>query len=414
MEIGISTASLYPTLLEDALAQLIEQQVPVAELFLNTFSELSPALREKVKSQLGQSSIRAVSVHPFTSVLESSLFFTSYSRRFEDGVELYRRYFDYAAQMGAKILVFHGNHRNTSRPPQRYYERFARLRQAAAADGYTVLLDGTNASDDAGDRPGMAALRELEVRSPLRECGVTKAQVRQLSRQAGLFTWNKPAYACLATRVPSGTAITAEDLARVERSEDALRAMGFSDLRVRLTPDGARLELPPEQIGRAAAMREDILAALGGDFRRLVLDLKPALTPEQLDQRILRDFDANPNKSFKNVVSGLFPAKLTPVMVALSGITPDKKVHDISREERQNFVHLIKNLEMTITGLRDYREAIITKGGVSVKEINPSTMESKLVKGLYFIGEVLDLDAVTGGFNLQIAWSTAYAAGNAV
>ena len=108
------------------------------------------------------------------------------------------------------------------------------------------------------------------------------------------------------------------------------------------------------------------------------------------------------------------PAKLTPVMVALSGITPDKKVHDISREERQNFVHLIKNLEMTITGLRDYREAIITKGGVSVKEINPSTMESKLVKGLYFIGEVLDLDAVTGGFNLQIAWSTAYAAGNAV
>ena len=147
---------------------------------------------------------------------------------------------------------------------------------------------------------------------------------------------------------------------------------------------------------------------------RLVLDLKPALTAEQLDQRVLRDFDANPNKSFKNVASGLFPAKLTPVMIRLSGIDPDKKVHDISREERQRFVHLIKNLEMTVTGLRDYREAIITKGGVSVKEINPSTMESKLVKGLYFIGEVLDLDAVTGGFNLQIAWSTAYAAGNAM
>ena len=147
---------------------------------------------------------------------------------------------------------------------------------------------------------------------------------------------------------------------------------------------------------------------------RLVLDLKPALTAEQLDQRILRDFDASPNNSFKNVASGLFPAKLTPVMVELSGIHPDKKVHDISREERQGFVRLIKNLEMTVTGLRDYREAIITKGGVSVKEINPSTMESKLVKGLYFIGEVLDLDAVTGGFNLQIAWSTAYAAGNAV
>ena len=147
---------------------------------------------------------------------------------------------------------------------------------------------------------------------------------------------------------------------------------------------------------------------------RLMLDLKPALTSEQLDQRVLRDFDANPNKSFKNVASGLFPAKLTPVMIRLSGIEPDKKVHDISRDERQRFVHLIKNLEMTVTGLRDYREAIITKGGVSVKEINPSTMESKLVKGLYFIGEVLDLDAVTGGFNLQIAWSTAYAAGNAV
>lgn len=147
---------------------------------------------------------------------------------------------------------------------------------------------------------------------------------------------------------------------------------------------------------------------------RLMLDLKPALTSEQLDQRVLRDFDANPNKSFKNVASGLFPAKLTPVMIRLSGIEPDKKVHDISRDERQRFVRLIKNLEMTVTGLRDYREAIITKGGVSVKEINPSTMESKLVKGLYFIGEVLDLDAVTGGFNLQIAWSTAYAAGNAV
>ena len=147
---------------------------------------------------------------------------------------------------------------------------------------------------------------------------------------------------------------------------------------------------------------------------RLMLDLKPALTSEQLDQRVLRDFDANPNKSFKNVASGLFPAKLTPVMIRLSGIDPDKKVHDISRDERQRFVHLIKNLEMTVTGLRDYREAIITKGGVSVKEINPSTMESKLVKRLYFIGEVLDLDAVTGGFNLQIAWSTAYAAGNAV
>ena len=147
---------------------------------------------------------------------------------------------------------------------------------------------------------------------------------------------------------------------------------------------------------------------------KAVLDLKPALSEEQLDQRILREFDANPNKSFKNVIGSLFPAKLTPVMIGLSDIDQDKKVHDISREERQGFVKLTKSLPMTVTGLRDYKEAIITKGGVAVKEINPSTMESKFVKGLYFIGEVLDLDAVTGGFNLQIAWSTAYAAGNAV
>ena len=147
---------------------------------------------------------------------------------------------------------------------------------------------------------------------------------------------------------------------------------------------------------------------------RAVLDLKPALSEEQLDQRILREFDANQNKSFKNVIGSLFPAKLTPVMIALGDIEPDKKVHDISREERQGFVKLTKSLPMIVTGLRDYKEAIITKGGVAVKEINPSTMESKYVKGLYFIGEVLDLDAVTGGFNLQIAWSTAYAAGNAV
>lgn len=146
----------------------------------------------------------------------------------------------------------------------------------------------------------------------------------------------------------------------------------------------------------------------------LSVDLKPALTFEQLDARVLRDFEENQNKCFKNVVGGLFPAKLTPVMIALSGIDPEKKVNIISREERQRFVNLMKKLEMTVTGLRDFKEAIITKGGVSVKEINPSTMESKKVPGLYFIGEVLDLDAVTGGFNLQIAWSTAYAAGNAV
>ena len=147
---------------------------------------------------------------------------------------------------------------------------------------------------------------------------------------------------------------------------------------------------------------------------RLCIDLKPALSQEQLDQRILRDFEENRNKQFKNSVDRLFPAKLKPIMIELSGISAEKKVNEISKEERIRFVKLIKEFPMTLTGLRSYKEAIITKGGVSVKEIDPGTMESKKIKGLYFIGEVLDLDAVTGGFNLQIAWSTAAAAGNAV
>lgn len=145
---------------------------------------------------------------------------------------------------------------------------------------------------------------------------------------------------------------------------------------------------------------------------KLKIDLKPALSEEQLDGRILRDFEANKNKQFKNSIGGLFPGKLIPIMIELSGIDPEKKVNEISKEDRVKFVTLIKNFELTIEGLRDYNEAVITKGGVSIKEINPATMESKLVKNLFFIGEVLDLDALTGGFNLQIAWSTAYAAGS--
>ena len=146
----------------------------------------------------------------------------------------------------------------------------------------------------------------------------------------------------------------------------------------------------------------------------LEIDLKPALTDEQLDHRILRDFEENKNRQFKNALGKLFPSKLIPVMVLLSGIDPEKKVNEVTREERQAFVRLIRHLPLTLTGLRDYREAIITKGGVSVKEVDPGTMESKLVKGLYFAGEVLDLDAVTGGFNLQIAWSTGCAAGRGI
>lgn len=147
---------------------------------------------------------------------------------------------------------------------------------------------------------------------------------------------------------------------------------------------------------------------------RLVIDLKPALSEEQLDKRVLRDFEEAKNKQFRNALGGLFPAKLIPVMVERSQIPPEKRVNEISREERRKLIYEIKNFELTITGLRDYNEAIITKGGVHVKEIHPSTMESRLVSGLYFAGEVLDLDAVTGGFNLQIAWSTAYAAGSSI
>lgn len=144
------------------------------------------------------------------------------------------------------------------------------------------------------------------------------------------------------------------------------------------------------------------------------LDLKPALTREQLDARILREFEAGPNKQFKNVIGVLFPSSLTPIMLELGGIPADKKIHDISREERQHFIDLIKAFPFTITGMGEFKEAIITRGGVSVKEINPGTMESKKISGLYFAGEVLDLDAVTGGYNLQIAWSTAYLAAQAI
>ena len=144
------------------------------------------------------------------------------------------------------------------------------------------------------------------------------------------------------------------------------------------------------------------------------LDLKPALTKEQLDARILREFETGQNKQFKNVIGVLFPSSLTPVMLELGGIPAEKKIHDISREERQHFVDLVNAFPFTITGMGEFKEAIITKGGVSVKEINPGTMESKKISGLYFAGEVLDLDAVTGGYNLQIAWSTAYLAAQAI
>ena len=144
---------------------------------------------------------------------------------------------------------------------------------------------------------------------------------------------------------------------------------------------------------------------------KLNLDLKPALIWEQLDKRILRDFEEKKNKQLKNALDGLLPAKMIPVIIQLTQIPPEKYVHDITKEERQMLVELLKNLPLTVTGTRPFTEAIITQGGVSVKDINPSTMESKRIENLYFAGEVLDLDALTGGFNLQIAWSTGYLAG---
>lgn len=144
---------------------------------------------------------------------------------------------------------------------------------------------------------------------------------------------------------------------------------------------------------------------------KLSIDLKPALTVEQLDGRILRDFEKNINKNFSNSLDELLPKKLIPIVIRRSNIDPNKKVSFITKDERNKLVNVIKNLDYEFLSFRGYAEAIITKGGVSVKEINPSTMESKIVKGVFFAGEILDVDAVTGGYNLQIAWSTGYLAG---
>lgn len=143
----------------------------------------------------------------------------------------------------------------------------------------------------------------------------------------------------------------------------------------------------------------------------LNLDLKNALSREQLDKRILRDFEKNSNKQFKNSLDELLPSKLIPVVVKLCGIDESKPVNLITREERENLISLLKGMKMTVSSTRGFTEAIITGGGVSVKDINPSTMESKLIKNLYFAGEIIDVDALTGGFNLQIAWSTGHLAG---
>ncbi len=147
---------------------------------------------------------------------------------------------------------------------------------------------------------------------------------------------------------------------------------------------------------------------------KLILNLKPAMDEEMLDKRLLRDFEENSHKAFKNALGGLFPAKLIPVMVELSGIDGEKKVYDVTRKERLFLVKLIQNLPLTITGTRGFTEAIVTQGGIPVSEVNPSSMESRLCKGLYLAGEMLDIDALTGGYNLQLAWSTGHLAGTSV
>lgn len=144
---------------------------------------------------------------------------------------------------------------------------------------------------------------------------------------------------------------------------------------------------------------------------KLQIDFKPALTNEKLDARIQRDFEKMKNKQFKNSLNELLPQKLIPIIIEKSGINPDKQVNEITRTERLNLVALLKNFELTIKDFKEIEEAIVTAGGVSIKEINPKTMESKLINGLYFAGEIIDVDAYTGGFNLQIAYSTGYTAG---
>lgn len=166
----------------------------------------------------------------------------------------------------------------TNNPADRcYYCKriiFEAIVKAAAEDGFSVLLDGTNASDDAGDRPGMRAIRELSVLSPLRECGLTKAEVRQLSKEAGLFTWDKPAYACLATRIPTGETITEEKLRATEAAEDFLFFLGLKDFRVRRLGKAAKIQIPADQIGKIIENREIILSELKKYYSAVLLDLE--------------------------------------------------------------------------------------------------------------------------------------------
>lgn len=187
-----------------------------------------------------------------------------------------------ADQLGVPMKTIHLNPLDdpqvAANPGNRCYyckrHIFTAITQAAREEGFHLLLDGTNASDRVDDRPGMQALRELAVLSPLRLCGLTKAEIRRRSREAGLFTWDKPAYACLATRIPTGTAITLEDLQRTERCEAFLMELGFSGFRIRLMDGCARLEMPEAQFPMLLAHREAVLERLKKDYTRVLLDLE--------------------------------------------------------------------------------------------------------------------------------------------
>jgi len=184
--------------------------------------------------------------------------------------------------IGAKMTVLEidvlGHEKVLENPADRCYHCklsiFGSLAKQAATDNYPLVIDGTNASDDASDRPGMKALEEMGVRSPLRECGLTKDDVRRLSKEAGLFTWDKPSYACLATRIPTGRTITADLLQRVEKAEDALFALGFSDFRVRVYCDAARLQFPQNQTSAVLDKKEQIIKVIKPHFPTILLDLE--------------------------------------------------------------------------------------------------------------------------------------------
>lgn len=186
-------------------------------------------------------------------------------------------------ELGVKLVVVEheilSDETITANPENRCYyckkTLFSLLKDRAWKDGYMLLLDGTNASDDASDRPGMQAIRELEVRSPLQECGLTKEEIRRRSCEEGLFTWNKPSYACLATRIPSGTALTRELLEKTEKAEGQLEELGFEDFRIRFFYGAARIQLPREQMGDLLEKREELIKRLEPYFGEVFLDLKP-------------------------------------------------------------------------------------------------------------------------------------------